>query len=106
MSLTRSEYLEKNLTVADTYALHRKYYAQFVGPSEVSYVKQRLGVERLREAFSHDPHLNLIPLKEWDSLGLPGCRNTMKLCGDFPSLANAVCVWKEAAKQALEHEES
>lgn len=100
--ITRKEYLDRNSTTSDTFALHREYYAQFVTWQERDRVAGRIGLDRIKEALKTDKHMNSIPLKEWDSLGLPGCRNSMKEAGDAPSLANGVCVWKEAARQVAE----
>ena len=103
--MTRQEYLNANSTVADTFALHREYQAQFVTPELIAAVVSRIGREALRD--STDPHLNDIPLGRWDQLA-PSVRflieKPLRDAGDCYSLSMAVCTTKEAARQWIESE--
>ena len=97
IQFTRADYMAGTCT-------HRQYYAQFVTPHMLAQVVASIGAERL--AKSKDPHLNDIPLATWDQLAggmrTQLGREQLKLAGDFPSLAGAVCILKEAARQTLE----
>ncbi len=103
---TRQRYLDENskasgLDSSDTMALHRRYHAQFVNESTKLSVTNTIGLDRLKA--STDPHLNDIPLREWDELThfLP-ISHVWKEVGDRPSLGGLVCIAKEAARQVLE----
>ncbi len=90
---------------------HREYYGQFVDEE----IKRRVLLFIGREAIiaSTDPHFNDIPLRKWDNLagfysawsegwkaekGEDGRRRV------GVSLANCVCIYKEAARQIKEGE--
>ena len=54
---------------------------------------------------SQDPHFNDIELSVWDHLSLPvpmESNTLLRKCGDYPTLAGAVCILKEAAQQVRE----
>lgn len=93
---TRQQYLNKECT-------HRQYYAQFVTQGIIDRVLRGIGKEKIIN--STDEHLNDIPLQKWDCL-LPtfpsSIANKMRECGDHPTLAGAVCICKEAARQIQE----
>lgn len=97
---TRKDYLGNKCS-------HHQYHVQFVTPSLQSAVKERIGLERILN--SGDPHLNDIPLVEWDQF-LPLIRaqfevtTRMKEAGDFLTLAGAVCIAKAAARQIINNE--
>lgn len=97
--ITRKEYL------ADSANLHRAYYAQFVTLHLRHHIAERIGMDRLRA--STDPHLNDIPIQEWERLTwmMPlGAFNRMRATGDTVTQSGMVCVLKEAARQAIEHD--
>ncbi len=96
MSYTRKQYLDKECS-------HREYYAQFVTPGVVDRIVRRLGADRLLA--SQDEHLNDIPLHIWDDIPAPmGSGQAMRALGDYPTLAGAVCINKEAARQFIAKE--
>jgi len=79
-------------------ASHSAYYAQFVTPAHFA----RLLPIADRIKSSTDPHFNDIALPIWDALAVPvpaETAATMRQCGDYPTLAGAVCTLKEAARQ-------
>lgn len=93
---TRQQYLAGECT-------HAEYYGQFVTDG-----KKRI-LHRLEDKIkrSNDPHFNDIPLKQWDQLApaiYPTLSKQMKETGDCLSLAGAVCVLKEAARQMKEED--
>ena len=96
---------------------HREYYAQFVTDEIKKLVLRTIGKDRIIK--STDEHLNDIQMKLWDSMAGATMRGSeviwfapcaissimavkFKDVGDGYSLANAVCVLKEAAKQIKE----
>ena len=93
-AFTRTDYLSNKCTP-------RQYYAQFVTPGCKVKVKLSIGMARLLA--STDPHLNDIPLSEWDRLA-PGTMSSsaLKAAGDYASLGGQVCTLKEAARQLIE----
>lgn len=99
---TRAEYMEdvKHEGKGPS-AAHRRYFGQFVTPGTIARVLGAIGKEKLTA--SSDPHLNDIPLRLWDQLTpqLPGSAGFSK-AGDFYTLANGVCLAKEAARQWLD----
>jgi len=91
---TRNDYLDKKCT-------HREYYAQFVTQWQRNQVSRYIGLDRL--ASSDDEYFNDIPLDDWDRIGVAGeSVKKMKSLGDGYSLAGAVCINKEAARQLVE----
>ena len=82
-------------------AAHRRYFGQFVTDGTKYRVLSLIGLDRLKS--STCPHFNDIPLKLWDQLTpqLPGSAGFSK-AGDFYTLANGVCLAKEAARQIIE----
>ena len=89
---TRKQYLDHDCTFAE-------YYDQFVTDSVISRVATIIGKQRINE--STDEHLNDIPLSSWDAILVPFPRyigDKMRECGDFPTLAGAVCIAKQAAR--------
>ena len=87
MKFTRIDYLNKKCN-------HREFYSQFVNKLHISIVKRRIGLKRLIN--SNDDSLNDIPLSEWDNLGVFSGK----------SMAESVCIWKEAGKQIIENHET
>lgn len=83
---------------------HRRYFGQFVTNGTKQWVLSAIGLNRLKA--STDPHLNDIPLALWDRLTprLPGSAGFSK-AGDYYTLANGVCLAKEAARQIIEAQE-
>lgn len=93
---TRKDYLEGRCD-------HRAYYAQFVSAGVRQCVAQSIGVKCIRA--SADPYFNDIPLPRWDSVFQPipaGIASALRAAGDYPTLAGAVCIAKEAARQIKE----
>lgn len=91
--ITRKEYLANEAT-------HNGYHAQFVTQGIRDHVQRFIGLDRIKN--SNDPHMNDIPLKEWDSLTKifgPLTNAKLKECGDYLTLATGVCILKEAARQ-------
>ena len=80
---------------------HRRYFGQFVTPGTKYRVLSVIGLERLMA--STDEHFNDIPLSAWDGMVplLPGSGSFEK-AGDYYTLANGVCLAKEAARQIVE----
>ena len=92
--ITRKQYMDKEAT-------HREYYGQFVTPKYAKAIAERIGVDRL--IASKDPHLNDIPLREWDLLWVPiETKSKLKECDDIWSNSALVCISKEAARQYIE----
>lgn len=87
---------------------HEVYYAQFVSPALVMAVAGRFGLANLKVAYAADPHLNTIPLGRWDMANYLtqnlGVKAQLARCGDFWTQAGAVCILKEAARQAIAQE--
>lgn len=96
---TRAEYMKDSQT--DGAAAHRRYFGQFVTTGTKHWVLSAIGLDRLKA--STDPHFNDIPLALWDKLTpqLPGSAGFAK-AGDYYTLANGVCLAKEAARQIIE----
>lgn len=100
--INRSDYLAANRP--DAKAAHRAYYAQFVTPAHLRRLAGHAGMVGRIKA-SQDPHFNDIPLSVWDVLAVPVPAESailLKECGDYPTLAGAVCILKEAAQQIRE----
>jgi hypothetical protein len=101
--IPRKDYLEDKVD-------HRAYFAQFVNENVKHAILDAIGLDRLRA--SRDPHLNDIPLREWDDLAGGMCPTSSGLVnarllretGEGLSLAGLVCIYKEAAKQLIESE--
>jgi len=94
---TRAQYMAKEVT-------HSEYYGQFVTEAIKNTVVARFGFDRLKLDLKRDEHLNTIPLHQWDALApavLYLDRVMRKDHGDFMSEAGAVCILKEAARQAV-----
>ena len=97
--ITRAQYMNNEVT-------HRQFYGQFVTPEFKQVVSNTFGKEILAQCLEKDQNLNNIPLAIWD--GLAGgyesqlYADKLRLVGDGPSLAGAVCILKEAAKQVVE----
>lgn len=105
---TRAQYLDRQCT-------HREYWAQFVTEGMRRMVLQRFTIERLKR--STDPHLNDIPLMEWDAMKgvtfhmldltkwreihYPEYKDTRSIGW---SMSDNTCLLKEAAKQLIEKE--
>lgn len=96
---TRKQYMsdsqQKNMTA------HRKYYGQFVTDGTKYRVLSGIGLDKILA--STNEHFNDIPLHLWDKLThqLPGS-SKFKDAGDYYTLANGVCLLKEAARQIVE----
>lgn len=88
---------------------HEEYYGQFVTQATLELVKTHIGIDRIRASL--DPHLNDIPLKEWDDLS-ELARHTVRTRilrdaeapalppGQYPwSLSLSICILKEAARR-------
>ena len=99
---TRAEYMkDAQQEGKGPSAAHRRYFGQFVTDGTKYRVLSVIGLDRLMQ--STNPHLNDIPLALWDQLTpeLPGSGQFSK-AGDYYTLANGVCLAKEAARQIIE----
>lgn len=100
---TRQQYMTDycGKTEEEQKAIYRRYFGQFVNSGTISTVLYGIGKERLLA--STDEHMNDIPLAMWDRLvpNLSGSSG-FKKAGDYYTLANGVCLLKEAARQWLE----
>lgn len=80
---------------------HRQYYSQFVNDNVKLMILDRIGIDKI--ITSKDENFNNIPLKIWDSIGLPcGISELLKQAGDYFTLAGKVCILKEGARQLKE----
>ncbi len=96
--ITRKEYLATGGN-----ATHRAYYAQFITPAHKQRLLNNIGIHRLERSKCH--YFNDIPLEIWDAIAVPVPAQSAKLlkeCGDYPTLAGAVCILKECARQLVE----
>jgi hypothetical protein len=95
---TRQQYITGECT-------HEQYYAQFAKPFIVEFVGEHFGIDKLRAAYVKDAAFNSIPLGKWDMLAVMGWQacieKDLRDAGDFPCLAGAVCILKQAARQAI-----
>ena len=84
---------------------HREYYAQFA-PIFRHAVAAKWSRELLAERLAEDPHLNNIPLREWDAFSFfkgAYCTANKAINGERSwSPSTVVCAAKEAAKQIAE----
>jgi hypothetical protein len=101
--ISRAEYAAdpRRANRIERQAAHRAYYAQFVTPAHFARLKNL----PYSIKGSKDPYFNDIPLSAWDQLSwpIPVESNTLlRKCGDYPTLAGAVCILKEAAQQVRE----
>lgn len=111
--MTHDEYMApaNHQDKARAAAVHREYFGQFVTEGLIQFVVQTFTIERLK--VSRDPHLNDIPLREWDSLhpfysqGFARKRQVIdpEYKGGW-SISESICVLKEAARQAIERAQS
>jgi hypothetical protein len=88
---------------ADTNAVHREYFSQFVTEDIKSRVLSSIGGMAIIN--STDEHMNDIPLKEWDATLIPCPASVVKKAkelGENLSQSILVCIAKEAAKQIKE----
>lgn len=102
---------------------HDEYWAQLVKPCITDMVLRRFGISRLED--STDPHMNDIPLHQWDALhettrsfvasntggildtlrAIDGSQAKLALEGKFSwSQSDSVCVLKRAAKMFIKQE--
>lgn len=113
---TRKEYMEESgvLSIKDMdkerFDLHRKYYSQYVALGGERYIRSVVfSVGQGQILASTDRRLNDIPLRVWEQIPLPiGTRKLAKELGDvcMPSIADGVCIAKEAARQYRERDHS
>lgn len=101
--ITRKQYLDA--TRAEGPAMHRAYYGQFVTEGIKSRVLNHFGLAEILA--SEDPSFNDIALQRWDNVlnwnGLPAeTAKLLRAMGDYPTMAGAVCIAKEAARQIKE----
>jgi len=94
MTYTREQYMNNECD-------HDTYYGQFVSSAIVELVADSIGVDRIRA--STDPHMNDIPLRDWDqleaSIGLLVHKNHRKKTGEGWSSGTSVCIAKAAARR-------
>lgn len=96
--ITRTDYLATGGLQA-----HRAYYSQFITAAHKDRILRNIGMDRLQK--SKEDFFNDIPLPLWDKISLPVPAESAKLlkeCGDYPTLAGAVCIMKECARQILD----
>jgi hypothetical protein len=96
---TRKQYLNDECD-------HRDYYGQYVTDAHKRHLTRYISESRI--IMSKDEHLNDIPLKEWDNLPIFAGFGQKKLKenGDSLTLSAVVCIYKEAARQIIDHWES
>ena len=96
---TRQQYMADSH--AEGFAAHRRFFGQFVTPGTIARVVEFIGGDALLNSI--DRHLNDIPLAKWDRITtqLPGSAGFAK-AGDYYTLANGVCLAKEAARQWID----
>jgi hypothetical protein len=87
---TRQDYMNKVCS-------HSEYYGQFVTKGIKALVLRTIGEKKLIE--SKKEYFNDIPLHIWDGLAIQ--RNLFVIDKAY-SLAGAVCILKEAARQIVE----
>ena len=100
IKFTRQDYLDNKCN-------HREYYGQFINNRIKNIVSRRLKVNEIKKALMDDKNLNTIKLAIWDSILRPlpaETANLLRELGDYPTLAGAVCIAKEAARQLVESE--
>lgn len=95
---TRKDYMENKCT-------HQEYYSQFVNSIVKDTVRNLISVEKIKN--SNDKHFHDIPLAQWDRISnwLQEyiARINLNLNGIATySIAEGVCVAKEAARQIKE----
>lgn len=99
--ITRQQYLN------DAHNLHDAYYGQFVTAGIKQMVLNAFGLDRIRKHVLAGGMGNpgYIGLSRWDGLaggyGSKLGEAEMKKVGDYPSLAGAVCILKQAAKMIV-----
>lgn len=100
---TRQQYMAEysGMTKEQAKDAHRRYFGQLVTDGTISRVLTGIGADRLLAA--KDEHLNDIPLVMWDRLATQcgGSADFAKI-GDYYTLANGVCLLKEAARQWID----
>lgn len=91
-TFTRTQYMNKECS-------HHEYYIQFATPALRRVVATNIGVERIKS--SADPHMNDIPLADWDRQPVALYYNAkrMKQAEDYLTLAGAVCIAKAIARE-------
>lgn len=93
--LTREMYLSKECT-------HQEYYQEIARETNaISLVTHTWTKEVLTKALEAEEHLNSIPLREWDNLGLylQGTHNALMKRGEVRvSQGCRVCILKAAAR--------
>ena len=82
---------------------HREYYGQFVTPAMVDIIGEQIGSKLLK---STNVNFNDIPLAIWAKPYPPQAVEALRRAGDIPTVAGRVCLWKEAARQWVEKQES
>jgi len=88
---TRKQYMNNECS-------HAEYYGQFVDSSVIARVTSRISKKAIMA--STDPHMNDIPLKEWDAIPVSShIADKLKECGDYLTLSGSVCINKAAARQ-------
>lgn len=104
-TITRKQYMSSR---GDN---HNAYYDQFVTEYTIAQVEAWFGADRITEAYTLDPHMNNIPLKEWDArttdeLGdrrfrarLLFDRDKTTAAGETITRAVLICIAKAAGRQ-------
>lgn len=102
--ITRKEYMQNicrgiGATKEQRMQAHREYFAQFVGQTVINHVVKAIGMEEILN--STDEYMNDIPLASWDRVAntMPGSAiRKLHEAEDINTLANRVCIVKEAAR--------
>lgn len=85
---------------------HRRYYGDIVRAMPNGFRSFSMPVNDTRLlAASHDPHLNVIPIRLWDNVSkcTPLMEKALKERGDFNTIAGMTSLYKEAARQRIDH---
>jgi hypothetical protein len=105
IKFTRKEYLSS----CNERGAFQRYYGEIIheaGGPEVFANRLPVPLHKIREALAKgDVHLNTISLQSWDMHATPVPAKVSKAMaerGDYPTLAGAVCVLKEAARLLAE----
>ena len=96
--ITRKDYM-----ASEDSGMHCKYYAQFVSKEIENLILKRIGMDRLLS--STDKYFN--DIAGWDMIitlfDTSYIDAALKRCGDVPSISGYVCIFKECARQMVEH---
>lgn len=99
---TRSQYMSRECT-------HREYFGQFVTDGTKKKIVNAFGMRKLIASYKDDSSFGTkqTPLSRWNFvcvLTSDQCELLWDLSGHPASLSDAVCIYKEAARQIMQSE--